>query len=74
MNAEDIGAHFIATADYAVIRPASYGITDGRGYLLYWETAGGSQMVDAWTTYRTVAEARAVALTKRPGVEVRVNV
>lgn len=55
----------------AVIRPASYGIRDARGFLLYWENESRtSQHIDSWTTYKTPAEARAVAIEKNPDAQV----
>ena len=54
----------------AVIRPASYGLRNARGYLLYWESEGGYQALDSWTIYTSVAAAQTAAQAKRPGIKV----
>ena len=58
--------------ELAVIRPARYGIRDGRGYLLYWERETSTyQAVDSWQTYATPAAARAAAAEKNPNARIR---
>lgn len=60
---------FVTGADRALVRPARYGIRNGRGYLLYW-LSGGSEMLDSWTTYKSAALAAQAAQQQRPGIEV----
>lgn len=62
-------ATFVRDADRVLVRSASYGIRDARGYLLYW-LSGASEMVDSWTTYRSPALAAQAAQSQRPGIEV----
>lgn len=55
----------------AAIRPASYGIRNARGYLLYWESETSTyQALDSWTIYTSVAAARTAAQQKQPGIKV----
>lgn len=60
----------IRPTNIAVIRHASYGLHVARGYLLYWQTEGGSEWIDSWHIYKTITEARAEAAKKSPDARI----